>query len=67
MSFYEGIPAELFQDTKTKLKEYLKENNDVILRDHCHWAGKFRYAALSKKDINNEEYEFSKEDRFLKR
>ena len=45
MNFYEDIPAELFQDTKTKLKEYLKVHNNIVVRDHCHWTGKFRGAA----------------------
>merc|ERR1712112_331706 len=45
MNFYEDIPDELFQDTKTKLKEYLKVHNNIVVRDHCHWTGKFRGAA----------------------
>ena len=45
MSFYEGILAELFKDTKTKLKEYLKVHNKIVVRDHCPWTGKFGGAA----------------------
>ena len=45
MNFYDDIPAEVFQDTKTKLKEYLKGNNKIVVRDHCHWTRTFRGAA----------------------
>ena len=38
INFYDDIPAEVFRDTKTKLKEYLKVNNKIVVRDHCHWT-----------------------------
>merc|ERR1711954_469736 len=44
MNFFKHISEELFQDTKTKLKEYLKVHNNIVVRDHCHWTGKFRGA-----------------------
>ena len=34
------ILEEKFQEAKAKLRKYLKENNDVVLRDHCYWTGK---------------------------
>ena len=40
-----NIPEKQFLQAKAKLREYLKENNDVVVRDHCHWTGKFRGAA----------------------
>ena len=45
VNYYDDIPEEKFKEAKAKLKEYLKVNNDVVVRDHCHWTGKFRGAA----------------------
>ena len=44
INFYDDIPAEVFQDTKTKLSKYLKDNNKIVMRDYCHWTGKSRGA-----------------------
>ena len=30
------IPEEKFQEAKAKLREYLKENYDVVVRYYCH-------------------------------
>ena len=40
-----NLPKKQFLHAKAKLRVYLKENNDVVVRDHCHWTGKFRGAA----------------------
>ena len=40
-----NLPEKQFLHAKAKLRVYLKENNDVVVRDHCHWTGKFRGAA----------------------
>ena len=39
------ISEEKFQEAKAKLFEYLRENKEVVVRDYCHWTGKFRGAA----------------------
>ena len=36
---------ETFEKTKTDLLSYLQENNDVVVRNHCHITGRFRGAA----------------------
>ena len=42
------ISEEKFQQAKEKLLDYLRNNNEVVVRDHCHWTGKFRGAAHQK-------------------
>ena len=45
VNYYDDIPEEKFKEAKAKLMDYLKVNNDVVVRDHCHSTGKFRGAA----------------------
>ena len=33
------IEQRKFDDAKQNLLKYLKENKNVIVRDHCHWTG----------------------------
>ena len=39
------IDQNKFDDAKQNLLKYLRENKHIIVRDHCHWTGKFRGAA----------------------
>ena len=40
-----NIPEKQNPEAKSKLREYLKHNNDIVMRDYCHWTGGFRGAA----------------------
>ena len=40
-----NISDDQFKKAKVELKAFLKKNNHIIVRDHCHWTGKFRGAA----------------------
>ena len=39
------ISEDQFTRSKQELIAYLRNNNKVIVRDHCHWTGEFRGAA----------------------
>ena len=45
LNYNEDIPTETFEKKKTDLLLYRPENNDVVVKDNCHFIGRFRGAA----------------------
>ena len=39
------ISEKAFERAKAELLQYPKDNNKIVMRDHCHFTGKFRGAA----------------------
>ena len=44
-NYFKEISKETFGKAKAELLFYLQDNNDIVMRDHCHFTGRFRGAA----------------------
>ena len=49
---FKHITDEDFEETKRELLAYLKNNKMTVVRDHCHFTGKFSGKANQKCKLN---------------
>ena len=48
---FEHIQDDDFKKAKSELIEYIKKDNTIVVRDPCHWTGKFRGACHQQCNI----------------